>query len=384
MYVTLAEIISNNLFTGKEVITGDNGLNKTVQRVSIYDCPYDINFLKDGVLNEGDLIISCLEQFRVDDSKVVQFFEALIKSKCSGLLMMTDDMRYVINDEVIKLCNEYHFPIVLIKDDLPYVQITNIVNQYIAVESMNLINSLKLDKIRYGNIDNYEALKTLNSIDTSIKKYLRVVFIKAELLSELSISSLVKNYLSKEGFIYIKQSHEEVFIISEESSERVKNETNALMEELKSYFTVTAVGYSRIYGKENIKNALNEAEKALQFAVAMKIKDNTYNPMSSIQLLLPIKDTTEAKDFYSSYVNILKKVISEDSYLEYQHTIRSYVANSGNYKNCALELGQHENTIRYRVNKVKSALGMENDWIKFHETIGIIVKLEALLGIEDK
>lgn len=384
MYVTLREVLSNNLFNEKILLAGENGLNNTIQRVSIYDCPYDNNYLKDGVLNEGDLIISCLEQFRVDDSNLSPFFNALIKGKCAGLLIISDDMIYIITDEIIKLCNDYHFPIVLIKNDIPYVQITNIVNQYIAVESMNIINTLKLDKIRYGNIDNYEALKTLDSIDNTIKKYLRVIFVKGEILSDLSMSLMIKNYLYKEGSIYIKQAHEEVFIISDDSKEKVKNKIDVLTEDLKSYLKVTAIGFSRMYEKKHIKNALNEAEKAMQFAVAMKIKDNTYNPMSSIQLLIPIKDTSEAKDFYISYVNKLKKAVSEGSYSDYQNTITAYVANSGNYKQCALDLGQHENTIRYRVNKVKSALGMENDWIKFHETIGIIVKLEILLEIEDK
>lgn len=61
-------------------------------------------------------------------------------------------------------------------------------------------------------------------------------------------------------------------------------------------------------------------------------------------------------------------------------TIENYVANSGDFKLTAEQMNQHVNTIRYRVNRVKSALNMENDTIKFNETIAIAVKLRILLN----
>ncbi len=60
--------------------------------------------------------------------------------------------------------------------------------------------------------------------------------------------------------------------------------------------------------------------------------------------------------------------------------MESYVAHSGNFQAAAREMNQHENTIRYRVNKVKSALGMENDNVKFHETVAVAVKLRTLIN----
>lgn len=43
-------------------------------------------------------------------------------------------------------------------------------------------------------------------------------------------------------------------------------------------------------------------------------------------------------------------------------------------------LEQHENTVRYRVNKVRSALGMSEDPVKFNETVAIAMKIRALIG----
>ena len=76
----------------------------------------------------------------------------------------------------------------------------------------------------------------------------------------------------------------------------------------------------------------------------------------------------------------IRQKVSAENLREILLTLESYVANSGNFGAAALEMNQHENTIRYRVNKVKSALGMENDNVKFHETVAVAVKLRTLIN----
>ena len=53
--------------------------------------------------------------------------------------------------------------------------------------------------------------------------------------------------------------------------------------------------------------------------------------------------------------------------------------NRGEYQIVAEKLFQHENTIRYRINKIKSILGLEDDTIKFNELIALFVAADSLL-----
>lgn len=142
------------------------------------------------------------------------------------------------------------------------------------------------------------------------------------------------------------------------------------------------MGYSRIYERRNIEKALEEAKKALETAKTMNMTSQTYEPLSVLQLLLSVKDTQEAYDFYYSYVEAVQEKVSADSLREILLTMETFVAYSGNYAETAKALNQHENTIRYRVNKVKSALELEDDNIKFYETIAIAVKLRILINEE--
>ncbi len=108
----------------------------------------------------------------------------------------------------------------------------------------------------------------------------------------------------------------------------------------------------------------------------------TYDALSSIQLLTAVKDTQEAEDYYDAYLEALRTKITEENLPEMILTVENYVANSGDFKLTAEMMNQHVNTIRYRINRIKSALNMENDTIKFNETIAIAVKLRILLNRE--
>ena len=113
---------------------------------------------------------------------------------------------------------------------------------------------------------------------------------------------------------------------------------------------------------------------------AMNMTVRTYDALSSIQLLTTMKDTQEAEDYYDAYLAALREKIAEENLSEMLLTIENYVANSGDFKLTAEMMNQHVNTIRYRVNRVKSALNMDSDTIKFNETIAIAVKLRILLN----
>ena len=149
---------------------------------------------------------------------------------------------------------------------------------------------------------------------------------------------------------------------------------------IKEFLDNPVIGYSRFFQKEACHKALKEAKLALETAKAMNMTVRSYDALSSMQLLTTIKDTQEAEDYYDAYLAALRTKIAEENLPEIILTIEKYVANSGDFKLTAEQLNQHVNTIRYRVNRVKCALHMENDTVKFNETIAIAVKLRILLN----
>ena len=72
------------------------------------------------------------------------------------------------------------------------------------------------------------------------------------------------------------------------------------------------------------------------------------------------------------------KVIDHHTSIEHRNevldTIKAFVKNKGDFKKTAFDVAQHENTVRYRINKLKTWLDMEDDNISFYETISLITK----------
>lgn len=382
MYVTLKEILKNPIFSEVDVLAGEDGLTSIVERISVFDCTCDKNLVDKGILKEGDLFISCLEQFN-DNSKqtAYDFFRTIIKYKSSGLFVVGDEGLHNLSEEIIMLCNREKFPVIHTSVDMPYAIIMDAVNQYIAIDNVNALNTLKLEKILYGNEDDRRNLDILNSINPSIKQYLRVIEVDGEFTSDIARIDMHMAFLKSREDVFVISTSNIVFILSADDEDKLKHHSNAVAIKFKEFMKSPIVGYSRMYKRKDIRKALEEGRRALETAKAMMISDQIYEPMSVLQLLLVMKDTQEASDFYDAYVEAVSNKVSADSLKDILKTMETYVANSGSFCETAKVLNQHENTIRYRVNKVKTALDMEDDNVKFYETIAIAVKLRTILGV---
>ena len=379
MSVRLDEILKNSLFNGSTILAGQSGTDRLVCRVSVFDCPYHADILADGIVEPGDLFLSCLEQFQEGDEALRQFIGGLIQYNSAGLLVVPTGQVSVLNQEILNFCEENRFPVVLIKDSIPYAKIMNVINKYTTVDMMNALNLLKVDKIRSGHISDVEKREVLHSINPQFRKYIRSIYVKGTFRFRLSSAELWSRYTERERDTLI-MGKPLIFLLSGDSVKELKQRTNAASNEMQQYFSEFYLGFSRIHTLQEISQVFLEGERALKIASALRVTQQEYDPLSSLQMLLAVQGSQEELDFYSGYMKTIAKAVSADALVEFLRTIEAFVANSGNYKKTAQQIQQHENTVRYRVNRVKQALGMEEDTIRFYETISLAVQLRIVLG----
>lgn len=379
MFVSISEVLKNPLFKQAKILAGKKGVSRKVKRISVFDCPYREALVESGILVEGDVFLTCLEQFRYEQENIYVYLDALIRSRCAALFVVTGDMLHVMTEEALKMCEENDLPVVLIPEDYPYAMIIDTVNKYIAMDNLNTINSLKLEKIMYGNLHSSEKMEVLYSINPNMKQYLRVINVAGEFTSDIALMELHIYYLNQKEDIYVRNKNFMTFILSADSEKELRAHSDVTAVRIGEFMDSPMVGYSRIYSRKDIGNALEEGKRALETAKTMNITRQAYNPLSVLQLLLSIRDTQEAHDFYQAYVNAIREKVSAENLRETLLTIENFVAYSGSFSETARIMNQHENTIRYRVNKVRAALGMEEDQVKFYETIAIAVKLRTMI-----
>ena len=148
MNVSLHYILENPLFEHAQLLAGADGCFRTVERVSVFDSPFGMDVIEQGIIAPGDFFVTGLLQFSADSDALFEVFRVLIAGQCSGVCLIAQQP-VLINDRIRALCDQNHFPIVYLSDDIAYAQIMDTINRYIAIENLNLINQLRRSNHRF-------------------------------------------------------------------------------------------------------------------------------------------------------------------------------------------------------------------------------------------
>ena len=379
--VTFRNILEDPVFRNAEILCGERGLGNIVGRISVFDCPYEEVLTNKDILRKGDLFITCLEQFPpYVDENVYDFFQLIIDQKSAGLFLVGEKGKHNMTEDAYELCEQSNFPVVYLDVDMPYALIMDTVNQYISFDNTNALNIMKIERILYGREDMEEYRDILMSIKPTIEPYLAVGYVNGVFSSDLSKAELYMQFQKYSKDIVAFSSDATIFIWSDETPEKLQLRRKICLQKLNEFIQHPKAGLSRIYQRNNILKALEESRKSMIVAKTLSVSEEFYDPLNTLQLLLAIRDSRWASDFYDSYMDRLTQNVSKDNLKEMLRTIELYVAHKGAYREVAKEMNQHENTIRYRINRVRGILDMEDDPIRFHETIAVAVKLGILLG----
>lgn len=114
----------------------------------------------------------------------------------------------------------------------------------------------------------------------------------------------------------------------------------------------------------------------------MLLQSNSYtlNKDELTSILSQHIDSQELLNFSKKIIEPIKKY-DKENHSELYHTLESFIFHDGNFKKVSEDLFQHENTIRYRIKKIKSILCMEDSNIRFIESTSIAIRVIGLLHV---
>lgn len=374
MDISVQDLFRDSLFDKAEILAGKNGLSRRCHRVSVFDCPYHATLLAQGIIKAGDLFLSCLEQFRDGQGDLMGFAKGLVSYRSAGLLILPTGAVETLTEQVLDYFDQNDFPVIWLKANFSYGDIMTAINSRLRSGDQNEINLSRLNRILRGGIGEIEKRRLLMSINPDFSGQIRAIFVKGELRSLWFSSKLLEDYAHIQGSSILFGEYT-IILLSGNDQKRLKINSNMIASQLDNYFEQYHIGFSRIHPLEEIEEVLREGELAVKVSDALQVRQQSYDPMLTQQLVFSLCDSAEAKEFYKAYVETIAQGMSENMLREYLRTIELFVANRGNYAEVAQELNQHVNTVRYRINRVKQILNMEDDTIRFYETISIATKL---------
>lgn len=374
MFISLKSVVDSQEFKDVKILAGKDGLYRNITSISVNDLKTE--FMSPETIETGDLFITSLHQYAGEENPeaAAGYVQTLIDHNCSGLIVVTPDNLRFITGDIIRKCDEARFPLLYFSEAKKYSDIMKTVNKYIAIEIYNSSRIFRLQKVLSEKLSEEEILAILDSLESNIQTCISVIAFTGKAASEILKKEFEVNALASSRDAFVDCNYIKYYIISARTPELLSRHMNSTKDKIKEYYNVSAMGISGVYEKRKFKKALVEAANANKIARATNVTEFYFPRVSSYNIIASTADTEEAKEYYESVLSILNEHTSPQHREEVIETVIAFVNNKGDFKLTAKSINQHENTVRYRLNRLRSWLDMEDDGIAFYETVSLIAK----------
>lgn len=384
MSITIKEALKLNNLMNFRLVAGEWGLDKGIEKVGILD--YEIIDEIEGKFGEGDFVLTSFTVARNDVNLLIQSTEKLIKAGVSGLAIKSI-FYSELPIQVIEYANERSFPVFIFGNSVYFEDIiTDIMDAIRNKDDYELLET-KIDIIIKNGISKSMVRELAFEINTSFKENFIVAYCKE------------KKYINNENIIRLieglkrnktKSIYQSVFkyrsgiliIFSFENLEynTLINKLYGLMDDIGIDNDKYTIGISNSHVNLNeLDRGINESMYAVKVSEISGEKKSFYKDIGIYKIVMPFIDKVWIKDFHEEIIKPLKSY-DEKYNTQILTTAIKYIENDGNVKKTSQELFQHDNTIRYRINKMKEILNMEDLDGGFYEQLSIAIKIHKIIS----
>lgn len=384
MSITILEAMKLDSMKNFRLMAGDWGLDKKIEKIGILD--YEMVDKVEGQFGKGDFIISSFFFARNDVNLLIESIKSLIEDRVSGLGIK--DIYYKdLPPEIIEYANEKSFPI-FIFDNTVYFEdiITDIMDAIRDKDNYELLET-KVDIIIKNNISKTMIRELALEINSSFRENFIVAYCKEKkYINNANVIRLLERFVKSESnSIYnsvFKYRSGILIIFSYEKQDEegaVVKKLYRLIEDIGIKSDKYIIGISNNhFNLDEIARGINESFYAANISEISDGSKILYKDIGIYKIIMPNINEVWVNEFYEEIILPLKRY-DEKYNTQILTTAIKYIENDGNVKKTSEDLFQHDNTIRYRINKMKEILGMENLDGSFYEQLSIAIKIYKII-----
>lgn len=372
MSVTVSEIMHLKEMQPLKLVAGANGLNNKVCGVGILDYEYSI---ENGQLKINwsfrryDFIITSFLFANNHPEMLLEAIKALAADHISAIAVKMVIFQK-LPEEVIEYANQNRIPVFQFGREDMYIE-----------DLITLIKNNIKDRTRYDYLEHQTSLFLQDKLDIgSRREFARSLLPDRRSRYFVIYFTLKEQYQKEQRDMHraYKLNHERTcyyeggcFVICDwldsrgEKSCDTKRIYHKHIDWFKEVLAFTPAWY--YVSMSDIFEDVDDVQRAMQEAIcvsryiAMTGGDSAcFSETGLYRILLPLYGTEWFRDFSSSIVD---KILDFDREFDAALYVTSkyYVKAAGNINAVADSLHIHQNTVRYRINKIREILGMEND-----------------------
>lgn len=378
--VTVKDILFLNSLRSARIAAGKDGLLREIRRVSFIDCPLeDITINDTKHLKAGDLYINSLYMFRNSEDDIYKLFQFYIDSQSSGSIVINE----YINElpcRVIELASLHHYPILFIEPTVPYADIIREVSTLLFAENSKILYESKIDCLLSSGVTPSEIRELWDYFNPGAEGSYCALYCeipalvdeKKIFIDKLRKEKAISTFYYRHGFF---------IIINRDPSSELQVIKEDLLATLGSIDAGCRLGISKVFSKINTFHlSIRQAFSAFEIAKCINTPVLNYHDIGIYNILHKTKDIECLHEFCE---NTLGTLANHDRLYGTMllNTVSTFISLDGSYSKTAKELFQHENTIRFRIDKAKKLLGLTNKNYEFIEALSTALKAARLLNI---
>ena len=373
MKLTVQDIFNFPELSKLTLIAGRGGLKKNVSHCGILDYEYDkdvskkyydYNYQMDGEF----LTLTTFLYAKNDPNLIYDAVKNLVAKKGSGLIIK-NIFKLPISDNVIRYANHMNFPIFVLNDSYPFFEdIIILINKameryesfYYREQKVNLL----LDE---STGDSHTIKKLIYDINPSIQDDILVITFRynkgslgPQAYRKIESKIYAENLLSPEDSVFYYENGFMIIISgsgfpAENIYSLIETGFHTLGKALTDDFQI---GISSIHNmREELPEAIRESFYALRFSGENENPYTLFNELGPYRAILPNAGQPHMQRYMEDYISPLEKYDTEKKY-DILSTVTEFVKCGGDLEKTGNAMGQHKNTIRYRMNRAGEILGI--------------------------
>ena len=390
MTLTVLEATKLSSFENFKLIAGHRGLDREILKVGILDWEFEA-IVKgehmDSDFIRGEFVLSNLMYAKDHPEYILDLMRHLVQNGISGLAVK-DIYFQELPPEALRYADENSFPVFIFHTTFVEDVITQInewvksINDYEALESkVDLLVKMHLNKAVVREV----ALEINSSFrETFFALYFREKRYVSEDRVIAAIQGIKKSKILSTADAVLKYRSGILLILTFD-----KLEPEAYRK--KVTYLLQAVGlppgeYTAGVGNLHAGSRTGLSELGLgvsESLFAERTAEVTGQPLCHFSetgiygVLLPTQGEIWLHNFYGGVIAPIRSH-DEKFNTELLETAIAFVEQDGDVQKTADVLFVHKNTIRYRINKIKELLGMEERELGFLEQLSVAVKLHKI------
>lgn len=382
MSITVKEALELKKLKGFQVLAGRTGLTNEIEKVGILD--YETKEMIERNFIKGEFVISTLLLIKDNVDKLYEIVEKLINVGVSGLAIKNIYFNR-LPDRVLELADYKSFPILLFSDVYFEDVITSIIDAISGKEG-DLALALKVDNILYSNLNNVMIKKIAYEINRNFREKHIVAFCKRknsedsmgkESLPKIENDDSFYKYNKiipyREGILTI-----DTFEIIDSSDARkfTLNRLASLGFTSKDYIVGISNDHENL---DELNFSIKESMYAYKHSLTYGRDLSFFNKIGIDKILLPLLDNPWIQKYHDELITPLL-IYDRKNDTELLKTATIYIENNGDIKATAKELFQHNNTIRYRIDRINKILNTNCDIEHFYEELAIAIRIHNIIN----